>query len=1352
MLDGIAISGPPAEVVVLPAAASDPSQCALLVSTSTDGKVCGGSSLPPLPPPTIECMGACVHLHSSCLQLVPPALNNRSFDMIATAGDMSSFVIAARDEYGNQRDGGGDSFYALASSVSEWERQKDGARSDMQDARKLGLSTRSDDWLEVVDRGDGTYHVRFVRSVAGAYELRAWLHGEPVPSTLLCRVSPGSLCLDQCTTQGAGVRFASAGTSTEVWIEARDSCGNLVGVGGERWHVRIEAEAAEAASTRGAAAAASAALHVRDCGDSRYCVSYLVARAGLYALHISHVATEGVTSCSLVGSPFELHVLPSAFDSSCIECTTDLQAPLSVLAGQASWPLCPTDDSLRLLPPTVSYCLYSFRLQVSKLRFRVKSYGGFPLDDTAEYALLHQLGVTFAAEAPTLPRLALAAGLHGGAPWANADGAIPAGVQLIGVSVSAGQCTVCFLPTKSGEGLKMNVTLGASPLPNSPYRLRVLPAPTHTSNCVLRVAPLTKEAAEGLHNLAIGSDGASRTRRISSAAMAGLPFGVEYLGAPRAEAVAGIICEVWLHAMDRFGNRQEVGGDPFIARLGVRPTVQGQTGTGRMAHFLSQDEKHPSVIDRGDGTYHVRFVRNIAGMYELCAWLRGEPVPSTLLCRVSPGSLCLDRCTTQGAGVGFTSAGTSTEVWIEARDSCGNLVGVGGERWHVRIEAEAAEAASTRGAAAAASAALHVRDCGDSRYCVSYLVARAGLYALHISHVAAEGVTGCSLVGSPFELLVRPSAADPSCALLPGWEDCTAGEPAAAKLFIKPFGNLALLTAHVDRLSACIRLKTGTIMAHVPLTAASDGTGCELRFVVTRARKDLCLEVLFDETPVTGSPFPFCVQPAQPSVIHSRLLPLGSIAAPDQPYPVLWGTHAATECETARVFVAGVRGWAQLQLLDAFSNAVTESAGAQAVQMVVERVDPPPSETMVDMCKVVDHGDGRYTASFLSGECGMYELRAWLRGEPVPSTLLCRVSPGSLCLDRCTTQGAGVGFTSAGTSTEVWIEARDSCGNLVGVGGERWHVRIEAEAAEAASTRGAAAAASAALHVRDCGDSRYCVSYLVARAGLYALHISHVATEGVTSCSLVGSPFELHVRPSTADPRSCAVLSDELARGAVIAGQVNVAWVLASDASGNQLLAPPLWEDLEAEVLRDGVQSGEGDSALLHSEALAAAFKLRPELSLHTMAAQSGTCLSFTASQEGTCELHVRMQGCHLRGSPFILRVHPGQTWPAHTKVVECVSAESGSSVLAGTRVSRVLRTHDRQGNPRHSGGDTVRLLLRGHPQPCVLEATVEDQGNGTYTLSFQAQEAGTLSAILGINGELVKIDGLVPSTVLRRA
>ena len=296
-LDGIPAGGGPVEVVVLPADTS--ATASTLHITDSLGRY-------PLrmPPPTAGLRGS----------VRPPA--NEGFELVA--GDEGSFTIVARDAYGNQRDSGGESFYVVLQRVD--------ATTDQQPAA-LPI-----DRLDIADRGDGSYTVRFVRTVAGVYEARAWLHGEALPGALPCRVAAGTLSVARCTTRGVGLSRAEAGASTEVWIEARDWCGNLVGVGGEAWRVRIEAHPAEdprllqvrpsreaeevATAIDEAAAAAEASLQIRDCGDGRYCLSYQFSRAALYAVHIAHASRQLVAGTALPGSPFALLITPSAADPS----------------------------------------------------------------------------------------------------------------------------------------------------------------------------------------------------------------------------------------------------------------------------------------------------------------------------------------------------------------------------------------------------------------------------------------------------------------------------------------------------------------------------------------------------------------------------------------------------------------------------------------------------------------------------------------------------------------------------------------------------------------------------------------------------------------------------------------------------------------------------------------------------------------------------------------------------------------------------------------------------------------------------------------------------------------------------
>ncbi|KAL1523943.1 hypothetical protein AB1Y20_018859 [Prymnesium parvum] len=1153
---------------------------------------------------------------------------------------------------------GGESFYVMVRPVD----RSVGLAAAMHALNDVEATAR----LEVSDLGDGRYSVRFVRAVAGLYECRAWLHGEPLLSALSCRVVPGALSLARCTASGDGLRRAEAGVSTEVWVEARDRCGNLVGVGGEAWRVWFEPHPAEAAFTAEAAAEASAAVSIRDCEDGRYCVSYCVRRAARYALHIAQEGKRGVAE--LPAGPWPLVVRASAFDPSCLQSSMELGEPVLMSAGQVG------EILLSVRPSAVSGIA------------------------EARHVLKHVTA-------------------HFGGEAGAATDALSAQARVVHVSLSDDVCRVRFAAFVCVDAALLHIKLGGVDLDGSPATLRVAPATTYAPNCLLRarapsaeewarfsacVQPLLIESAtvgavrETRHSVVPVGEPSAMLRHVAEGGVA-----AEVWGAAEGEfqVRAGDESELWLFAMDRYCNRRRVGEDAFVVSL----TLRSPRGEVKAGEGVAVQEEGPHVLDQADGSYKVRFVRAVAGLYECRAWLHGEPLLSALSCRVVPGALSLARCTASGDGLRRAEAGVPTELWVEARDWCGNLVDVGGEAWRVWLEPIRAEetlqssaasfemeesyatAAMADTAALEANEALSVRDYGDGRYCVSYCVRRAARYKLHVLH--ASGIADLALPGSPFPLLVTPSPADPfSTVVVDGWKECVAGVPNIVQLKPSDFGDEALLQLYVNRIEASVRLRhrPDVVLAYVPA-----------HIVNTRPK------VRVEGVPLAGSPFEFRVLPGIPSARGSTLHLLSrsheSPASQNLPEPT---KHAHLSNDGSSQLSAGLRGRLLLRVCDAFGNPTGRSAGGEAVQIALCPPDvvEEDEEQLLYVCQVHDQGDGTYVGTFLILEAGVYLARAWVHGEPLLSTLACRVVPGAFSLARCTASGDGLRRAEAGVSTEVWVEARDWCGNVVGVGGEAWRVWFEPHPAEAAFTAEAAAEASAAVSIRDCEDGRYCVSYCVRRAARYALHI---APEGSCSANseLPGSPFFLVVAPSSVEPSRCTAVGDWVS-GSAVAGELCVGWVQPADTGGNPL-PPTALLDMIAKVV-DGparrqraLALAAEDSVLLHNAALEAVWRLRPELDISPELARSAACVCFRAEAAGDLELHLTVQGMHINGSPFSLRVDPAAACAARTQVLEAPETILQGFIETGP-CHVVLRTHDRFGNSRDKGGDNVRLILKG--------------------------------------------------------
>ncbi|KAL3898010.1 MAG: hypothetical protein SGPRY_012930, partial [Prymnesium sp.] len=295
-------------------------------------------------------------------------------------------------------------------------------------------------------------------------------------------------------------------------------------------------------------------------------------------------------------------------------------------------------------------------------------------------------------------------------------------------------------------------------------------------------------------------------------------------------------------------------------------------------------------------------------------------------------------------------------------------------------------------------------------------------------------------------------------------------------------------------------------------------------------------------------------------------------------------------------FVAGKRGSLLLRLRDDHASEARLSDRAHPLQVGLTTSDTIVAEDVHAMyvCEVLDQGGGTYSASFLLLRSGWYSAHAWLHGKALLSSLPFRVKPGALSPLRCTAFGAGLTRAKMGSPAHLWIEARDACGNRLEAGGESWRVRIEPHEAEAAVNT-----CHPAVSIRDCKDGRYCVSYCFPLSGRFQLHVGLVRGRGDV-IELAVSPWSLTVEPSDVHPPNCVVQAEFISTPPV-AGELCFGWLQAVDVCQRPLPSAALLEELDGKIVAGQGRRecarllGTKDWVMLHSEALQAVWRLRPE-------------------------------------------------------------------------------------------------------------------------------------------------------------
>lgn len=103
---------------------------------------------------------------------------------------------------------------------------------------------------------------------------------------------------------------------------------------------------------------------------------------------------------------------------------------------------------------------------------------------------------------------------------------------------------------------------------------------------------------------------------------------------------------------------------------------------------------------------------------------------------------------------------------------------------------------------------------------------------------------------------------------------------------------------------------------------------------------------------------------------------------------------------------------------------------------------------------------------------------------------------------------------------------------------------------------------------------------------------------------------------------------------------------------------------------------------------------------------------------EGVHSLSVTIDGSHIKESPFLLRVEPGETDPSSSILLEEIIEG-----VTGRELSLELQAMDTNGNKRHKGGDEILVVmipLSGEELEEIL-CRVEYFIDGRYSISCPA-------------------------------
>ena len=204
---------------------------------------------------------------------------------LSTAGLAASFLILARDSFGNARSSGLDEFSVQAT---------DG---------------RVSIYGEVTDLGTGRYTVSYHAESAGNYELQVHMGSQVSRHTLF--VHPGAASARQVSVQGPAISIATAGFGATFTIQAKDAFANLRSLGSDIFHVVLEGPLSHSQSASTADEEASAdtyhdhhrhLLRAKYIGQrptsnlGRHTTAFRISASGHYKLHVKHASAPGLNA------------------------------------------------------------------------------------------------------------------------------------------------------------------------------------------------------------------------------------------------------------------------------------------------------------------------------------------------------------------------------------------------------------------------------------------------------------------------------------------------------------------------------------------------------------------------------------------------------------------------------------------------------------------------------------------------------------------------------------------------------------------------------------------------------------------------------------------------------------------------------------------------------------------------------------------------------------------------------------------------------------------------------------------------------------------------------------------------
>ena len=746
-----------------------------------------------------------------------------------------------------------------------------------------------------------------------------------------------------------------------------------------------------------------------------------------------------------------------------------------------------------------------------------------------------------------------------------------------------------------------------------------------------------------------------------------------------------------VYAYDKFGNARTEGGDDFRASLSGPALVSAD------------------AYDWENGTYTVSFFLRISGAYVLSGFLGVDSflyMPD-LLCE--PGDIHGTSSEPNSPIATELMVGTDTEVLVQTRDMYGSKV----VKCDDPVVIDIVSVRTDSGVYMSYTGTSY--DMNGRQQCVN------GLHSLSISAPGTtSGITlsGLYLVsvkiadehifGSPFRTIVKAGISSPRGCTAEGKQLSVGGATAVRKSVAgveesftvhsrDEYGNrvqfdpfLPLDVFHVvlqqqgaacdtdgnpvDAFAYCILAKVSNNM---------DSTH-SVRYTPTKADKfEVVVRLVRDEQYIliSNSPFTTTVIPAEICV--------GRTQAVDVP-EMIYANRFTTFKVVAR---------------DQFDNVI--STPVSTFDAFYSRRDEQLTVESTSADVVINTADGSYEVGFTVTAAGRYHLDVTRGGIRIlDSYFVIQVTPGDISYSQCTLDGGGSEGGIVGHDATFSIMARDTFGNQLTVGGYIFTVQIykpdDSEMVDPLLEP---------VPI-DNHDGSFSVTYKTEIEGMHKLRVVSASGEPVRN-GIVSIPFMLDDKVSLP--------------GRTIAVGPGTTACFVGELCGFKI------------QLRNsaGINRPHNDvriDASLHLIADGAVLTVPVTIADEGRGVYAGL---FSSDISGEYELGVRFQGEHIQGSPFTVRLYPSAT----DKVASLVLGGSFSSVVNQVVTFKIFakdQFYNDQMYNAYDGADDFAVLLESGTLSYSFSASVVNNADGTYTVSYTTTRSSDYKMYATLRGELM--------------